>query len=406
MADWMMVRLEELASNEKSSISKPYGSAILKEDYRPVGVPIVRGVNLARGIFHDDDFVFIEDELAKRMPGAEMTAGDLVVTHRGTVGQVSMIPRTSAYERYVASTSHVKVRLDSSKAIPEFYYYWFSSPIGKRSILENASTVGVPGIAQPVATMKRLRVPCPPLSMQRAIAEVLGALDNKITINDRLASAALELAQGLYDQSLKGKPRSPMSKFLNPILGGTPARSDASLWNGSVAWASAKDVTSAEHGVILSTSESITELAASKSRTRALPIGTVVLTARGTVGVVARLGLPAAINQSCYGFVPETIPASCLFFTIKDAANQARSLAHGSVFDTITMNTFEHVQVPTLDQQGWLCVEERVAPILSSSQQAVSESKALTATRDELLPLLMSGKIRLREAEKVVEGVV
>jgi len=246
----------------------------------------------------------------------------------------------------------------------------------------------------------------PPLVEQQAIAAVLGALDDKIAVNDHLSSAALELAHALYDQLIKDIPKTSMSRVLDPVLGGTPTRSDASLWNGSVAWASAKDVTSAKYGVILSTSESITELAASKARTRALPVGTVVLTARGTVGVVARLGVPAAINQSCYGFVPENIPASCLFFTIKDAASQARSLAHGSVFDTITMNTFEHVQVPMLDQQGWFSVEECIAPILSSSQQAVSESKALAATRDELLPLLMSGKARVREAEKVVEGVM
>ncbi len=89
------------------------------------GVPVVRGVNLARGIFHDDDFVFIDSTVADRMPGAELNSGNLVVTHRGTIGQVSMIPRTPGYERYVASTSHVNqaVRLDPKRAVPE-YYYW------------------------------------------------------------------------------------------------------------------------------------------------------------------------------------------------------------------------------------------------------------------------------------------
>ena len=46
---------------------------------------VVRGVNLARGRFYDDEFVFISEDLADRMPGARLLPGDLVFTHRGSV---------------------------------------------------------------------------------------------------------------------------------------------------------------------------------------------------------------------------------------------------------------------------------------------------------------------------------
>src|SRR6266404_3950979 len=127
MSEWPIVRFEDLADSSKSAFSKPYGSAILKEDYVPSGVPVVRGVNLRNGIFLDDDFVFISDAKADQMPGANLTSGDLVFTHRGTIGQVSMIPRDRKHARYVLSTSHVKARLDPGRAMPEFYYYYFSS---------------------------------------------------------------------------------------------------------------------------------------------------------------------------------------------------------------------------------------------------------------------------------------
>ena len=119
-----MVRFEDLADSSKSAFSKPYGSAILKEDYLPRGVPVVRGVNLRNGIFFDDDFVFISEVKADRMPGANLTSGDLVFTHRGTIGQVSMIPWNRKHNRYVLSTSHVKARLNPKRAVPEFYFYY------------------------------------------------------------------------------------------------------------------------------------------------------------------------------------------------------------------------------------------------------------------------------------------
>src|SRR5437899_1715439 len=123
MSEWPWVRLEEVAADERSSISKPYGSAIVREDYVPEGVPVVRGVNLSLGRFHDDDFVFITHELADKMPGARLQPGDLVFTHRGSVGQVSMIPRHPRFPRYAVSTSQVKARLDPHKASPEFFFY-------------------------------------------------------------------------------------------------------------------------------------------------------------------------------------------------------------------------------------------------------------------------------------------
>ena len=196
MSEWPTVQFQKLAADAKSAFSKPYGSAITKEDYLPQGVPVVRGVNLRKGIFLDDEFVFIDDTTADRMPGANLAPGDLVFTHRGTIGQVSMIPRSARYPRYVLSTSQVKARLNSNRALPEFYYYWFSSSDGQHELLRNVSTVGVPGLGQPVATIKSLRVPHPPLAVQKAIADVLGALDDKIAVNDGLARYATRLAAG------------------------------------------------------------------------------------------------------------------------------------------------------------------------------------------------------------------
>jgi type I restriction enzyme S subunit len=320
------------------------------------------------------------------------------LTYAGAGKCVLVLP---AVEDRTWESHLIRVRLDPKLAWAPYYYYFFRSPQGRRlieTIIQQVAAAGIRG-----SDLGRLRVPRPELDVQRGIAEVLGALDDKIAANDVASDTALQLAAALYHSHIKGRSQTSMANILEPVLGGTPSRSDKSMWDGAVAWASAKDVAGATNGVILKTAETITKLAASKSRTRALPVGTVVLTARGTIGEVARLGIPAAINQSCYGFVPAEVPASCLFFAVRDAASQVRSLAHGSVFDTITMRTFHHVRMPALDSYEWSFVESVIEPILSASQHVALESMVLTRTRDALLPLLMSGKVHVEDAQQIVE---
>ncbi|MFD4193135.1 restriction endonuclease subunit S [Amycolatopsis thermoflava] len=403
MADWTMVRLEELAANEKSAISKPYGSAIRKEDYRSEGVPVVRGVNLARGIFHDDDFVFIEDGLANRMPGAELKAGDLVVTHRGTVGQVSMIPRTPAYERYVASTSHVKVRLDFDRAVPEFYYYWFSSPAGKRSILENASTVGVPGIAQPVATVKRLLVPHPNLSAQYAIAEVLGALDEKIAANNRLVHAVNDYLACVLDRLCVGAAFDTLRKIASvstsvkrPVLGGNLRYLDISAVS-----AGTYDLPPVTNW----------EQAPGRAR-RAIKAGDTVWSTVRPNRKSHALVLdddPLLVGSTGLAVLsPKKGRTACTFESSRreEFVQYLEGVAEGSAYPAVRVDRFNEAPVPALHDDQWDHFESIAFPLRKRSHAATVENRWLAATRDELLPLLMSGKIHVREAEKVVEGVV
>lgn len=246
---------------------------------------------------------------------------------------------------------------------------------------------------------------CPPLSEQRAIAEVLGALDDKIAANSMKASTAEQLAGVLFDKVSVDLNKIPVSQVLTPILGGTPNRKNPEFWGGQVHWASAKDVTSAPHSVVADTEEKITRMATEQTKAKPLPIGGVIVTARGTVGAVARLALPTSFNQSCYGFSPSELPPGLLYFSILRAAQRAKSLSHGSVFDTITMKTFDHLFIPDFGESAEK-MEHQIAPLLETVDSSIKENKTLVSMRDALLPQLMSGKLRVRDAESVVEDVL
>lgn len=244
------------------------------------------------------------------------------------------------------------------------------------------------------------------LEIQCAIAEVLAALDDKIAANGALASKLMEVGELEYVQGTEKADSCRMSDVLVPVLGGTPSRSDDGLWDGTIPWVSAKDISRAQAGFVIDTDEGISEAATAPKRLRPLEPGSVVLTARGTVGAVARLSVAATINQSCYGFVPDAVPAGCLYFLVKRSVAQAKAMVHGSVFDTITRKTFDNVAVPDLTGEGWSALESRVGPMVAAGEAAVTESRKLARTRDELLPLLMSGKITVKDAEAVVSDAV
>ena len=193
---WPIATISDIA--EKVAMG-PFGSSIKVETFVPEGVPVISGQHL-HGFRVDDtpSFNFISHEHAQRLANANVMRGDIVLTHRGTIGQVACIPEHSQFDRYVVSQSQFYIRCDRSKAIPEFVTMYFRSPEGRHQLLANTSQVGVPSIAQPVTYLRTLEIPLPPLPEQRAIAHALGTLDDKIELNRRMNETLEEMARALF----------------------------------------------------------------------------------------------------------------------------------------------------------------------------------------------------------------
>ncbi len=177
----------------------PFGSTIKVETFVPEGVPVISGQHL-HGVRVDDTpgFNFITDEHAKRLKNANVHRGDVIFTRAGNIGQVAFVPEYSRFDRYVISPRQFYMRCDSSKAIPEFVALYFTSTEGQHKLLANTSQVGVPSIAQAVTYLRTLKIPLPPLPEQRAIARILGTLDDKIELNRRMNRTLEEMARALF----------------------------------------------------------------------------------------------------------------------------------------------------------------------------------------------------------------
>ncbi|MDN5790423.1 MAG: restriction endonuclease subunit S [Micrococcales bacterium] len=382
----------------------PFGSQLHASDYSIEGTPVVMPKDIGDNRIVETNISRVSGDHVTRLSRHRLFAGDIVYSRRGDVERRALIRAEN--NGWLCGTGCLRVSFGPDSAdSAEYVSYQLGLPETRKWIVRHA--VGATMLNLNTSILSSVPLRMPDLSTQQGIAEVLGALDDKIAANAPLGDTSMELAGSFFDQAVSGLPTRPMSSVLKPVLGGTPSRQRDEFWSpGEHPWASAKDVASASLGVVIDTAESISREAIAQTKAKPLPTSSVILTARGTVGAVARLGEPMSFNQSCYGFVPGKLPPGVLYFSVLRATERAKAMAHGSVFDTITMRTFDHLEVADLDGNGLAQLEARVAPLLVTAEQHVRESRSIAATRDMLLPLLMSGKIRVKDAERVVEEVV
>jgi len=160
----------------------PFGSDIKTDNFVESGVPVIRGGNLADG-FVDSDFVFVSEHKADELRNANAFPEDIVITHRGTLGQVGLIPSRSNFPRYVVSQSQMLLSLDRRIATPRFVFEYLRSPLGQHRLLANTSQTGVPAIARPVTSVKAIRFVLPPLAVLQAFEEIIFPLVERVNAN-------------------------------------------------------------------------------------------------------------------------------------------------------------------------------------------------------------------------------
>ena len=204
--DWDCVQTNEVI-NEISM--GPFGSDITVSNFVSSGVPVLNGYNVSQIILIDKFQNFVTLKKAKQLKKAVAHRGDIIVTHRGTIGQVSYIPDSSTHSEYVISQSQFRVHFNDKKVNSHFLVSYLLSPIGQKYLLETKGHTGVPALAQPTTNFRRLWIPLPEIAEQVAIAEALSDADNLISSLQKLIEKKKAIKQGAMQQLLTGKKRLP-----------------------------------------------------------------------------------------------------------------------------------------------------------------------------------------------------
>ncbi|MDO9925978.1 restriction endonuclease subunit S [Glaesserella parasuis] len=175
--------------------------------------------------------------------------------------------------------------------------------------------------------------------------------------------------------------KSKLSEVINIIGGGTPKRSEEKYWNGNIPWLSVADFNN-DLRFVSSSAEYITELGLSQSSTKLLKRGDLIISARGTVGCLAQLDKPMAFNQSCYGLngKENIIDNGFLYYFLKNNIKELKQKTHGAVFDTITRDTFDYIEIyyPNIERQ------KEIAEILEDYDKKIQLNTQINQTLEQI----------------------
>ncbi|OHE79601.1 MAG: hypothetical protein A2X76_03670 [Lysobacterales bacterium GWF1_69_6] len=427
----------------------PFGSNIKTDNFVPIGVPVIRGGNLTASRFKDDDFVYVDESKAEELKNAWAFPLDIVITHRGTLGQAAIIPRAAKHAKYIVSQSQMKLSIDPSKADPYFVYYFLNSPVGQQRLLANTSQVGVPAIAQPTSSLKAIEIDLPvSIDEQREISGVLRPLDDKIALNRRLSETLEATAQALFQSwfvdfdpvRAKASGEAPESICqrlgLTPDLlalfpdefeevagnavpadwsyattgqvsevgiGKTPPRKESEWFSENpehFRWLSIRDMGQSD-AFARRSSETLTPEAVERFNIRRVPDYTVLLSFKLTIGRLAITDGEMTTNEAIAHFKlnRETrVTTEYLYFYLKnfdfDSLGSTSSIAEA-------VNSRMIRELPVLVPPTALieAFSTQARELLKSIKEVGRQTDNLIQIRDTLLPRLLSGEIALLPAE-------
>ncbi len=351
------------------------------EHGRP-GFRILRVADVANGrvTAHGDDFVHsdYQDAIGPKLS----QRSDVLLTTKGTVGRVAIYPEQAEQVVYSPQLCFFRV-LDPNVLHPRYLAYWFKSAAFKIQAAHRANNTDMAAYIN-LQDISSLEITLPEIGKQRAITEVLGALDDKVSVNEHLHSLADQLCAAEVRRVSQAGVRRHLRDMLTLHYGKALPASERTPGN-----------------VVVYGSGGIT---GTHSRPLVNRPG-VIVGRKGTVGTVYWASGPHFPIDTTYYVEPREAGTDEILYYLLQSAPLAE-LNSDSAVPGLNRDEAYACQVNFPEKDSLETLAGTLRQRFWWMKTVREEMKTLAATRDELLPLLMSGKIRVREAEKIVEGVV
>lgn len=410
-----------------------YGSLYPRVDeFGSVGVPFLTAKLISGGKIDIEEAPRLANERADALTFGFVQANDVLLSHNATIGRVAIVPEFEG--RLLIGTSLTYFRVNPEKLSPRYFAAYlagadFQAQLG--AVMSHSTRNQVPITAQ-----RKLSIVVPPLSTQHAIAGILGALDDKIEQNLRIARALEQLAHAIFRawfvdfEPVKAKaegatsfPSMPQPVFdtlptrfvdseIGPVPegwavraigdvvmvkgGGTPSTKNPEYWDGGVhCWATPKDMSRLVHPVLLDTQRRITDSGIECISSGLLPVGTVLMSSRAPVGYLAIAGVPTAINQGFIAMVCDgPLPPLFILNWAATSMDTIKAHASGTTFPEISKSSFRPLRIIQPSADTVTAYHQTVNPLFNLLTASVRESERLAEIRDYLLPRLLSGSVR------------
>ena len=371
----------------------PFGSNIKVSCFVDSGVPVLNGSNLEGFSLSEKTFRYVTREKADSLNKANAHRGDIVITHRGTLGQIVFIPQDSKYDRYVISQSQFRVRCND-KVLPEYLVYYFHTPIGQHKLLSNASQVGVPALARPSSTFQQIEVVLPELSIQKRVVEIISTIQKKIVNNQELNDNLQQQAFSVFDNLMANTENNGCNvsdyAYLNPkraLAKKQIARSiDMSQLSTSGAFPSGWEMKPFNGGMRFANGDTLLARI-----TPCLENGKTAFIDFLDDGEVAFGSTEYIVLAPKNDTPPEMLYCLARYPAFVDYA--VKNMNGSSGRQRVSAETIGQYRLPTFDKHSLVLFKEVVSPMFLKMRYNSLENMRLAELRDVLLPKLMSGEI-------------
>lgn len=392
MSEWKEYKFSDLLIDESIS----YGIVQPGSHKEHDSVPIIRVNNVKDGNIQTKDALKVAKEIESKYQRTRLQGGELLITVVGSVGECVIVPKSLAGWNVARAISVARLKNDFDI---HFVKYSFKTDDIIFQMYGNTNDTVQPTLN--LSELKSIKFNIPPLPEQRTISSVLSSLDDKIDLLHRQNATLGKMAETLFRQWFVEEAKEEWEEkslydCIELVGGGTPKTEKTEYWNGTIPWLSGGDIATNHKNFVNNTEKSITDLGLKKSSAKLLPQYSTVISARGTVGKYCLLAKPMVFSQSNYGILPKY--KDCFFFTyllLAYCVEELQSAAYGSVFDTITTNTFKGISIQVPNEQQIITFEESVQLYFQKIKTNQSQIRTLTQLRDTLLSKLMSGEIRV-----------
>lgn len=190
--DWQVKELKEVLK-EKGYIRGPFGSSLRRPELKTKGIPVYEQEH---AIYKKRSFrFFIDDEKFEKLSRFAVKENDLIVSCSGTLGKVSLISKNDPHG--IISQALLILRPDSKKIDPRFFYYFFDSVQGFKSLVSRSIGSVQVNLAKR-EIIEKIQLPIPPHSEQLAIVKFLANLDSKMALNQEMNETLGEISRAIY----------------------------------------------------------------------------------------------------------------------------------------------------------------------------------------------------------------
>ena len=374
----------------------PFGSNIKVECFVDSGIPVLNGSNLTGFALNDNSFRYVTPEKADSLGKANAYRGDIVITHRGTLGQIVFIPENSKHSRYVISQSQFRVKCNE-KILPEYLVYYFHTNAGQHKLLSNASQVGVPALARASTTFQTLEIDIPDVTEQRKIVDLLETIREKIETNNAINNNLEQQAQAVYNKMFSEVNSEPVE--LSSIIDVRDGTHDSpKVQTTGYYLITSKHLLS--FGVDKASANHISKADFDKINERSLvETKDILMSMIGTIGLISYIPYEAidfAIKNVALfktSHTPELAYYFLCYLKSEKTLQHIEKCLAGSTQKYISLGELRKMPIytPTTDEiREFNCL---VKPMFEEIVSRTYENTLLAEMRDTLLPKLMSGEL-------------